>query len=193
MGQQEGIAYLLQAARHIVHDLGRADVQFTLVGSGPNLDPLKAMATRLGLDDVVHFTGRVSDDELLDVLNTADVCVNPDECNEMNDKSTMNKIMEYMALAKPIVQFDVTEGRVSAQEASLYARRNDAQDFARRILELLDDPARRERMGRFGHARVIDQLAWHHQAPWLLAAYGALWDRTAPHASSAEMGAERPS
>lgn len=185
MGQQEGIEYLLRAARHIHYDLGRTDIQFTLVGSGPNLEPLKAMAYQLELEDFVNFTGRVSDDELLNVLNTADVCVNPDECNEMNDKSTMNKIMEYMALAKPVVQFDVTEGRVSAQEASLYARRNDAQDFARKILELIDDPARCEQMGRFGHARVLDQLAWHHQVPHLLAAYSALWSAPARRASAA--------
>jgi len=190
MGQQEGIEYLLQAARHIVHDLGRVDIQFTLVGSGPNLETLRALAQRLALEDFVTFTGRIPDDDLLDVLNTADVCVNPDECNEMNDKSTMNKIMEYMALAKPIVQFDVTEGRFSAQEASLYARPNDALDLARKILGLLDDPARREQMGRFGHARVVDQLAWHHQAPWLLAAYAALWGKPALRAAAAEVRAE---
>jgi glycosyltransferase involved in cell wall biosynthesis len=186
MGRQEGIEYLLRAARHIVHDLGRVDVRFVLVGSGPNLEPLKAMAARLDLADFVAFTGRIPDDELLDVLNTADVCVNPDECNDMNDKSTMNKIMEYMALGKPIVQFELTEGRVSAQDASLYARPNDAVDLARRILELLDDPARRERMGEYGHRRVLDALAWHHQVPHLLAAYAALWPAPAPRPAPME-------
>ena len=90
--------------------------------------------------------------ELLAMLNTADVCVNPDVANEMNDISTMNKIMEYMALGKPIVQFDLTEGRFSAQEASLYARRNDPVDLAAKIVELLDDPERRAAMGAFGRA-----------------------------------------
>jgi len=118
--------------------------------------------------------------ELLAMLNTADVCVNPDIANEMNDKSTMNKVMEYMALGKPIVQFDLTEGRFSAQQASLYARRNDAVDFAGKIVELLDDPARRAAMGAFGRRRVAEHLEWRHEAPRLLAAYDALWGGSAP-------------
>jgi glycosyltransferase involved in cell wall biosynthesis len=117
----------------------------------------------------------VPDRELLEHLNTADVCVNPDEYNAMNDKSTMNKIMEYMALGKPIVQFDMTEGRFSAQEASIYAKPNDPVDLAEKIVELLDDPNRRERMGRFGRDRVVNELAWGHEAPKLLAAYERLW------------------
>jgi glycosyltransferase involved in cell wall biosynthesis len=103
------------------------------------------------------------------------VCVNPDVANEMNDKSTMNKIIEYMALAKPIVQFDLTEGRFSAQAASLYARRNDPVDLGAKIVELLDDPARCRQMGKFGRQRVENELEWHHEAPTLLAAYRALW------------------
>jgi glycosyltransferase involved in cell wall biosynthesis len=122
--------------------------------------------------DFVTFTGRVPDGELLEMLNTADVCVNPDVANEMNDKSTMNKIMEYMALGKPIVQFDLTEGRFSAQEASLYARRNEAEDMARKIVELIDDPERRARMGAFGRQRVENELEWRFEVPKLLAAYG---------------------
>jgi glycosyltransferase involved in cell wall biosynthesis len=109
------------------------------------------------------------------MLNTADVCVNPDVANEMNDKSTMNKIMEYMALGKPIVQFDLTEGRYSAQDASLYARRNDPFDLAEKLVDLLDDPARRAQMGEIGRRRVEHELAWSHEAPRLLTAYEALW------------------
>jgi glycosyltransferase involved in cell wall biosynthesis len=175
MGKQEGLQYLLRAAHHIVHDLGRDDIHFTLVGSGPEFSALKALVCDLDIDAFVTFTGRVSDRELLSVLNTADVCVNPDEWNAMNDKSTMNKIMEYMALAKPIVQFDMTEGRFSALDASLYAKPNDAIDFAYKIIELVDDPVRREQMGRFGRSRVEKELAWSHEAPKLLAAYAALW------------------
>lgn len=175
MGKQEGIDYLLQAARCIVHEMGRTDVHFGLVGGGTSLDEMKLLATNLGVADHVTFTGRVPDAELLDMLNTADVCVNPDVANEMNDKSTMNKIMEYMALAKPIVQFDLAEGRFSARDASLYARRNDPQDMARKIVELLDDPDRRRRMGEFGRHRVEHELEWRYEAPKLLAAYAALW------------------
>jgi glycosyltransferase involved in cell wall biosynthesis len=128
----------------------------------------------------VTFTGRVPDDELLAVLNTADVCVNPDVASEMNDISTMNKIMEYMALGKPMVQFDLAEGRFSAQGASLYARRNDAADLAAKLLELLDDPQRRRAMGALGRRRVLEELEWRHEVPKLLAAYEALWARSSP-------------
>jgi glycosyltransferase involved in cell wall biosynthesis len=173
MGKQEGIDYLLRAAAHIVHDLGRDDVHFGLVGGGTSLEEMKAYARQLGVDEHITFTGRVPDTELLAMLNTADVCVNPDVANDMNDKSTMNKIMEYMALGKPIVQFDLTEGRFSAQDASLYAARNDERDLARKIVELLDDPERRGRMGEFGRARVLGQLEWRYEAPKLLQAYDA--------------------
>jgi glycosyltransferase involved in cell wall biosynthesis len=179
MGKQEGIDLLLRAAAHMVHALQRDDVHFGLVGGGTSLEELKALARDLGIADYVTFTGRVPDAELLAMLNTADVCVNPDVASEMNDISTMNKIMEYMALGKPIVQFDLAEGRYSAQQASLYARRNDALDLAQKIVELLDDPARRQRMGEFGRRRVIEELEWRHEVPKLLAAYEALWTRGA--------------
>jgi len=174
IGAHEGIQYLLEAARIIVKDIRRDDVHFGLVGGGPALREMQVMAERLGISDYVTFTGRVSDEEMLTMLNTADLCVNPDEYNEMNDKSTMNKIMEYMALGKPIVQFDLTEGRYSAQDASLYAACNDAGDLAAKILELLDDPSRREAMGRFGRERVLAHFTWEHEVPNLLAAYRAL-------------------
>jgi glycosyltransferase involved in cell wall biosynthesis len=177
MGKQEGIDYLLRAAAHLVHDLKRTDVHFSLAGGGTSLDEMRALAVELGVADYVTFSGRVSDAQLLAMLSTADVCVNPDVANDMNDISTMNKIMEYMALAKPMVQFDLTEGRFSAQQASLYARRNDVFDFAMKIAQLLDDPARRAAMGAFGRRRVENELEWRYEAPKLLAAYDTLWAR----------------
>jgi glycosyltransferase involved in cell wall biosynthesis len=171
MGKQEGIDYLLRAAQHIVRDLKRTDVHFGLVGGGTELEDMKTYAQSLDLGDYVTFTGRVPDQQMLEMLNTADVCVNPDVANEMNDKSTMNKIMEYMALGKPIVQFNLTEGRYSAQEASLYAEKNDERDMARKILRLLDDPELRTKMGRFGRSRVENELEWKYEAPKLFAAY----------------------
>ena len=174
MGRQEGIDYLLQAVRHIVKTLGRTDIHFGLVGGGTSLEEMRRLADELGIADFVTFTGRVPDEALLAMLNTADVCVNPDVANEMNDKSTMNKIMEYMALGKPIVQFDLTEGRYSAQEASLYAQRNDVVDFAEKIVRLLDDEELRRRMGEFGRRRVQEVLSWEHEAPRLLEAYRSL-------------------
>ncbi len=185
MGQQEGIDYLLRAAAHIVHDLKRKDVHFGLVGGGTSLEEMRALARELGLAQHVTFTGRVPDDEMLAMLNSADVCVNPDVANEMNDISTMNKVMEYMALGKPMVQFDLVEGRFSAREASLYARRNDSYDLALKIVELLDDPERRRLMGAYGRRRVEHELEWRYERPKLLAAYDALWTVTASRARPA--------
>ncbi|UJP06128.1 MAG: glycosyltransferase family 4 protein [Nitrosomonas sp.] len=175
MGAQEGIDLLLQAAQHLITHLGRTDVHFGLVGGGTSLEEMKRLALDLGISDYVTFTGRVPDQELLEMLNTADICVNPDVANEMNDKSTMNKIMEYMALGKPIVQFDLTEGKVSAQAASLYAKKNDPVDMAHKILQLLDDPELRKRMGEFGLSRVKNELEWRYEAPKLLKAYDAVF------------------
>lgn len=175
MGKQEGIDLLLQAARYIVYEKERRDVHFGLVGDGTELEEMKSNARQLGIEDFITFTGRVPDREMLEMLNTADVCVNPDVANEMNDKSTMNKIMEYMALGKPIVQFDLTEGRFSAQEASLYAARNDPVDMANKIVQLLDDDNLRNEMRRFGRERIEKELAWKYEAPSLLRAYDALF------------------
>lgn len=175
MGKQEGIDYLLRALHYIVEQKNRTDVHFGLVGGGTELTSLQAYAKALGIEDYVTFTGRVSDQQMLEMLNTADVCVNPDVANEMNDKSTMNKIMEYMALAKPIVQFDLSEGRFSAQEASLYARRNDTKDLAEKILLLLDDQVKRKAMGDFGRNRIITELEWKYEEPKLLEAYRLLF------------------
>ncbi|HEU4924930.1 MAG TPA: glycosyltransferase family 4 protein [Burkholderiales bacterium] len=175
MGRQEGIDLLLQAIQHLTGNLKRRDVHFGLVGGGTSLEEMRHLARELGVADYVTFTGRVSDAEMLAMLNTADVCVNPDRANEMNDISTMNKVMEYMALGKPIVQFDLAEGRFSAQAASLYARRNDPRDLAAKLVELLDDPEKRRAMGAFGRRRVREALEWRYEAPKLLAAYEALW------------------
>ena len=171
MGKQEGIDLLLQAVQLIVHHLKRTDIQFGLVGGGTELNAMRELAKQLGVAEYVTFTGRAPDAELLEMLNTADICVNPDRANEMNDRSTMNKVMEYMALAKPIVQFDLTEGRVSAGEASWYARPNDVADLAQKIVALLGDENQRIHMGAIGRQRVEQVLAWQHEAPRLLAAY----------------------
>ena len=175
MGKQEGIDLLLQAASHIVHKLGRSDVHFGLVGGGTSLDEMKQLAKELNIAEYVTFTGRVPDQDMLEMLNTADVCVNPDVDNEMNDKSTMNKIMEYMALGKPIVQFELTEGRYSARDASLYAEGNNIVDLADKIVALLGDELLRKKMGDYGRNRVTNELEWKYEVPKLLAAYETLY------------------
>jgi len=171
MGQQEGIDLLLEAVRYIVHDRGRDDIHFCLVGGGPGLASLRKLSSELGLEGHVTFTGRASDEALFEVLSTADVCVNPDRVNAMNDLSTMNKILEYMAFGKPIVQFEVKEGRFSAQDASLYARPNDARDFAEKVMSLLGDESECRRRGEIGRSRVYEALSWEHQVSSLIAAY----------------------
>lgn len=171
MAAQDGLDILMDVAEHI-KNLGRRDVHFTCVGGGPALSGLRQMVKEKNLSDIVNFTGRISDEELLAVLSTADVCVNPDKPCEMNNMSTMIKIMEYMALGKPIVQFDLKEGRISAQAASLYSdTHNRVPDFANKILWLLDHPEERQKMGEFGRTRVKTDLAWEYSTENLLAAY----------------------
>ncbi|QOZ35139.1 glycosyltransferase family 4 protein [Bradyrhizobium sp. CCBAU 53421] len=171
IARQEGLDLLLDSIKHIRSTRNREDIQFVIVGGGRELEDLKKLAMALELNDVVTFTGRVDDDTLFTILSTADVCVNPDRPSSMNDISTMHKIMEYMTLGKPIVQFDLTEGRFSAGDASLYVPNADTAEFGDKILELLEDPARREAMGAFGQQRINDELAWHHASTKLLAAY----------------------
>jgi len=171
IGKQEGIDLLLEAVKYIRTGLKRDDIQFTIVGDGTEVPALREMSKQLGIDDCVEFTGRLSGAPLWEILSTSDVCVSPDRVNGMNDKSTMNKILEYMALSKPSVQFELTEGRFSAGESSLYAAPNDTKDFAHKLCELLDNPERRARMGEIGRRRVEDELAWHHQLKPLLDAY----------------------
>ncbi len=171
MGEQEGIDLLIDAVDYLVREKKREDIQFVLVGGGPALDDLKALTAQKGLADFITFTGRAPDQDLFEVLSTMALGVNPDRVNAMNDKSTMNKIMEYMSLEKAMVQFDVTEGRFSAQEASLYAKSNDPIDMAEKIVELIDDPTKRAAMGAYGRKRVVEELNWQHQIDPLLAAY----------------------
>lgn len=184
IGEQEGVDLLIEAMAHLVQVKRRTDVQVVVMGGGPALNAVMAQAEQVGLSDYVTFTGRVDDLTVFTVLSTADVCVNPDRPNTMNDMSTMNKTMEYMALGKPIVQFDLTEGRVSAEHASLYARNTDVVDFADKMLELIDDASKRSSMGAFGLARVRGELSWVHEAPKLLKAYESLFHNEASSETS---------
>ncbi|MGN7890117.1 glycosyltransferase family 4 protein [Dyadobacter endophyticus] len=170
IGDQEGIDLLLDAFKMLLER--RKDVQLAIVGGGTSLENLKDLSTQLGLSDYVDFYGRVSDELMVDILNTADICVNPDKPLRMNDLSTMNKIMEYMALKKPIVQFDLKEGRFSAQQASLYAK--DVPDFAEKMNYLLENEEARKSMGEFGYNRVISELSWEYESKKLVNFYNKL-------------------
>src|SRR5207253_2906269 len=171
MDAQEGLDILVDVALRFKNN-GRRDLHFTCVGGGPGLPKLRQLVSDKNLNDMITFTGRISDAELLEVLSTAAVCVNPDKPCPMNSMSTMIKIMEYMALGKPIVQFEGREGRFSAQEASLYSDGSDhVADFADKIEWLLDHPEERVRMGEFGRRRIQRELAWEFSVEKLLAAY----------------------
>ncbi len=188
MSIQEGLDILLDAALHIKNS-GRHDIHFTCVGGGPSLAELRKMVEIKGLQDAVNFTGRIPDEHLLEILSTADVCVNPDKPCEMNSISTMIKIMEYMALGKPIVQFDMKEGRFSAMDAALYAdNQMGVADFAAKILLLLGDADAREKMGEFGRRRVQEELAWDYSVKNLFAAYDRAFSKRAALASLTNMG-----
>jgi glycosyltransferase involved in cell wall biosynthesis len=195
IGKQEGLDLLVGAASHLVRQIGRDDAHFAIIGDGPERATVMALVAEKNLDRYFTFYGRASDDVFLDVLNTADICVNADVHCAMNDKSTMNKILEYMALKKPIVQFDLTEGRRSAGGASLYARANNPADFAMKIDILLGDPTLRREMGEIGRNRIVDRFSWAHSAPILLRAYGRVFAKksrkSSPIAAPAASGARR--
>ena len=173
MAPQDGVDHLLRAAQHLVRR-GRGDISFTLMGAGDSFDDLREMARELALEDHVRFTGRISDAEVEVTLATSDVCVCPDPLNPLNDVSTMNKMLEYMACARPIVAFDLREHRFSTADGALYARPNCDEDFADKISELLDDPGRRAQMGDYNRQRFLERMAWEHNAGDLVRAYERL-------------------
>lgn len=171
MHKQDGLDFLMRALGHLYHDIGETDFVCLLMGSGSEIDNLKLQATSLGIADKVIFTGRLSGDNFIRHLASADICLDPDPYNSFNDHSTMIKIPEYMALEKPIVAFDLTEHRYSARQAAIYIPDNDEMLFAKGIAMLSKDPILRKRMGTYGRNRVETELAWEHSARNLVAAY----------------------
>lgn len=163
MGPQDGVDIVVRAADVIVHELGRDDIAFTLIGSGDCFDDLVALRDELGLAAHVEFTGRAPDELVSRILSTADVGLSPDPKNPLNDLSTMNKSMEYMAFELPVVAFDLRETRVSTGDAAVYVTPNDVHEYAAAIAELLDDEPKRALLGKLGRARVEQELAWCHQ------------------------------
>jgi glycosyltransferase involved in cell wall biosynthesis len=171
MGPQDGVDIVVRAADVIVNELGRTDIAFTLIGKGDCFDELVALRDELKLNGHVEFTGRAPDEMVSQIMSTADVGLSPDPKNPLNDVSTMNKTMEYMAFQLPVVAFDLRETRVSAGEAAVYAKPNDVGEYARAIVTLLDDEAARTQLGKIGRARVEDELAWSHQERAYLGVY----------------------
>src|SRR3989338_7315272 len=171
MAPQDGVDYLLMAIDILVNKYKRDDITFSLIGSGDSIHDLKRLREELSLNNSVVFTGRVPDEELFSYLKSSDICVAPDPRNQLNDNSTINKILEYMAMAKPIVSFDLKEARYSAGDAALYAAPNNIQDFADKIIELLQDPERRARMGKIGYERLKGELSWDYNKKRLTDVY----------------------
>jgi glycosyltransferase involved in cell wall biosynthesis len=174
MGPQDGVDNVVHAADYVVNRLERTDVSFTLIGGGDCFDELVALRDKLGLQDYVEFTGRIPDAEVASILSTADIGLSPDPKNPLNDLSTMNKTVEYMAFALPVVAFDLHETRVSAADAAVYVGDGDLPGYATAISYLLDDPARRQTMARSGLARIRTQLSWSHQRDAYVGVYRAL-------------------
>ncbi|MGH3424989.1 MAG: glycosyltransferase family 4 protein [Nocardioidaceae bacterium] len=185
MGPQDGVDIVVRAADRVVHALGRDDIAFTLMGAGDCFDELVALRDELGLIDHVEFTGRVPDSTVARVMSTADLGLSPDPKNPLNDVSTMNKTMEYMAYGLPVVAFDLKETRVSAGDAAVYAEPNDVDDYARAIIELVDDEPSRRRMAALGRTRVEQILAWTHQRTSYVGVYDGL---TADDAAAVDGG-----
>jgi glycosyltransferase involved in cell wall biosynthesis len=173
MGPQDGVDLLIESIAVIVQMRGLEHSTFALIGNGTELPRLKAMASQIGLEAVIRFPGRVPNQELADYITTADVCVAPDPKNPMNDKSTMNKVLEYMAYGRPVVLYDLTEGRRAAGGAALYARPNDPSDFAQLVMELLDSELLRRKLGEAGRRRIEQNLNWRLEKLQLLEAYRA--------------------
>jgi glycosyltransferase involved in cell wall biosynthesis len=176
MGPQDGVDIVVRAADIVVHQLHRDDIAFTLIGSGDCFDDLVALRDQLNLAGHVEFTGRAPDELVARVLSTADLGLSPDPKNPLNDLSTMNKSMEYMAFELPVVAFDLRETRVSAGDAAVYVKPNDVRDYAAAIVELMDDEPKRARLGKLGRVRVEQELAWSYQERAYLGVYQRLTD-----------------
>jgi len=177
MGPQDGVDYVVKMAHYVLNTLKRTDISFTLIGSGDCFNELVALRDELKLGDYVEFTGRAPDDAVQEILSTADVGLSPDPRNPLNDVSTMNKTMEYMAFGLPVLAFDLRETRASAEEAGVYATPNDVKEMSRLLVDLIDDEPRRRSMGAAGRLRIEQKLAWRHQEPNYLSVYDGLLGR----------------
>ena len=178
MGPQDGVDLAVRAAAHVVHELGRNDVAFTFMGSGDCHEELVALRDDLSLQHHLELPGRVPDETVVDVLSTAAAGLSPDPMNPLNDVSTMNKTMEYMAFGLPVVAFNLKETRVSAGAAASYVESGDVAAYARAVVDLLDDEDRRVSMGQTGRARIEDELGWPHQRTTYVDVYNKLLGRS---------------
>lgn len=174
LNPQDGVDYLLRSLSDLLYKMNRKDFYCVIMGSGDSLEDLRALARDLNLEGYVELTGFVSEEDLMRNLSAADICVDPDPSSPLNDVSTWIKIMEYMALGKPIVTYDLNETRWSAQDAALYIKPNDEMAFAEGIAKLMDRPDLRAQMGEFGRQRIQRDLKWDVVGQNLVRAYQKL-------------------
>lgn len=179
MGPQDGVDYLLRAIRILACDIGRTDFLCIIIGSGDSLEDLKKLSEELKIQEFVRFTGFIPAADMYRYLSTAEICVDPDPSSPLNDVSTWIKVMDYMALGKPIVTFDLKETRFSASDAAVYVEPNNEKEFAKAIVKLMDDPDMRRRLGEFGRARIINELNWDIVGKNLILAYDHLFNKKA--------------
>ena len=191
MCKQDGVDHLVRAVALLRDRLGHADFHAVFVGGGPEQPLIKAYAEEIGVSDLCTFTGRVSDEDLCRILSSANIAVDPDPKNDWSDKSTMNKIMEYMFFGLPIVAYALAEHRVSAEDAAVYAEPNSEQALAEAISDLIRSPERRRRMSDYGAERVREKLVWQHSVPPLLAAYDAIFRRFAAGQAAQPSGEDK--
>ena len=168
---RNGVDYLLRALYYLRYEFKRDNFYSVIIGRGDALENLKKLAEKLHLNKNVYFTGYIPDEKMRSYLSAVDICLSPDPSSPLNDISTWIKVMEYMALGKPIVAFDLSETRFSSREAALYAKPNDEIDFAKKIALLMDNPVLRKKMGESGKQRVEKELDWRYVSRLLLRAY----------------------
>ncbi len=171
IGVQERIDVLLKAVDYITKQRKITNIKFIVMGPGTHLSQMIEQSKEMRLEKYVHFTGYVPYSDFYEILASADLCVNPEFRSEFSDKSTMIKIMDYMVFAKPIVQFESTEGRETAGRASEYVKNNSEIDFAEKIVDLLNHPKKRIEMGKIGKERILKRLNWDEQKKILKKAY----------------------
>jgi glycosyltransferase involved in cell wall biosynthesis len=171
MGYQDGVDLLLKSIHLLVYK-HQLDVYLTLAGGGTELNNLKKIADDLKIGDNVNFYGKIRDDQLLkDLIKSSDICVASDRDSELNNLSTMNKIIEYMALSKPMVLFEAKESRFSAANAAIYVEPDNCEAFADEMSSLLKNQNLMSQLGEFGRARFVRDLCWENQLSSLDAAY----------------------
>jgi glycosyltransferase involved in cell wall biosynthesis len=185
MGSQDGVDYMLRALHYLINTLERNDFYCIIIGPGDALENLKKLAKQLRIEEFTRFTGFIPKQDLLRYLSTADICLDPNPSNPLNDYSTWIKVMEYMAFGKPVISFDLKEIRFTAQKAAIYVEPNDEEAFARAIVRLMDNPGQRKEMSEFGLKRVKEELAWQNVSKNLLLGYESLGNKqTTPSSSS---------